>query len=87
MLGTTNQRLTYSPKLMHESDEQSPKRWWWHCSNCNHREEMSPSNLIKTYQTENKSFVRSLSSTKKKPDADLPSGATLTDDRNYPPPQ
>jgi hypothetical protein len=95
MVGKPNQRFTYSPKLMFEnpSDENkiprlgepttlSKKRWYWDCSNCHSREEMSQSSLTRTYQTENKSFIHSVGTpNKKKPDMDLGSGATLIDDR------
>jgi hypothetical protein len=99
MVGQTNQRLTYAPKLMYENQEDenkiarmgepttlSQKRWYWYCSGCNHREEMSQSNLTRTYHTENKSFVKSIGTTSITKDPDLPENARLIDDTNIPPP-
>jgi len=55
------------------NDPSSPKRWYWSCSLCSHRYPMENSNLKVEVIGEQKSFVKSIDTIKKKsniPDED-----------------
>jgi hypothetical protein len=101
---TNDKKHTYAPKFMYENPEDenkqmrmsepvqlSQKKWYWHCSNCNHREPMLQTALKKTYHTtEHKTWLQTIGTSKKPSglgdEEPLPPGARLIDEHTTPAP-